>query len=83
MNDDKKYNTKSKEDIIKQLKNSRRIVEIRLKRYPKFDAWKYLVDVLESCYSNNPQNITIEEAHAIIWKIKEDLNIEARLMFNK
>lgn len=83
MNDDKKYNTKTKEQLIQRLEKSRKVVLNSLNNNPDFDTWKYLVDVLESCYLNNPQNITIEEAHAIIWKIKEDLNIEARLMFNK
>jgi hypothetical protein len=75
---EKEYNTKTKEQLIKRLEKSRKVVINSLKENPNFDAWRYLVDVLESCYINNPKVITLEECHAIIWKIKEDLNIEVR-----
>lgn len=75
---EKQYNTKTKEELIRRLENSRKVVINSLKQNPNWDAWTYLVDVLESCYMNNPKIITIEEAHAIIWKIKEDLKIEVK-----
>ncbi|KFI12709.1 hypothetical protein IX95_07075 [Vibrio sp. B183] len=75
---EKEYNTKTKEQLIKRLEKSRKVVINSLKENPDFDAWRYLVDVLESCYMNNPKVITLEECHAIIWKIKEDLNIQVR-----
>ncbi|WP_159737168.1 hypothetical protein [Vibrio atypicus] len=75
---EKEYNTKTKEELIKRLEKSRKVVINSLKENPDFDAWRYLVDVLESCYMNNPKVITLEECHAIILKIKEDLNIEVR-----
>ncbi|WP_045405092.1 hypothetical protein [Vibrio jasicida] len=78
MDYEKEYNTKTKEQLIYRLKNSRKVVINSLNNNPDFDAWKYLVDVLESCYMNNPKVITIEECHKIIWEIKEDLNIEVR-----
>lgn len=75
---EKEYNTKTKAQLIKRLEKSRKVVINSLKENPDFDAWRYLTDVLESCYMNNPKVITLEEGHAIIWKIKEDLNIQVR-----
>lgn len=75
---EKEYNTKTKAQLIKRLEKSRKVVINSLKENPDFDAWRYLVDVLESCYMNNPKVITLEECHARILKIKEDLNIEVR-----
>ncbi|MCR9943911.1 hypothetical protein [Vibrio owensii] len=75
---EKDYNTKTKAQLIKRLEKSRKVVINSLKENPDFDAWRYLVDVLESCYMNNPKVITLAEGHAIILKIKEDLNIEVR-----
>ncbi|EKH9208427.1 hypothetical protein [Vibrio parahaemolyticus] len=75
---EKKYNTKTKQQLKQRLEKSRKVVINSLKDNPDFDAWRYLVDVLESCYMNNPKVITLEECHAIIWKIKEELNIEVR-----
>ncbi|HAS6095599.1 TPA: hypothetical protein I7145_13205 [Vibrio vulnificus] len=75
---EKEYNTKTKEQLIKRLEKSRKVVINSLKDNPDFDAWRYLVDVLESCHMKNPKVITLEECHEIIWKIKEDLNIEVR-----
>lgn len=75
---EKEYNTKTKAQLIKRLEKSRKVVINSLKENPDFDAWRYLVDVLDSCYMNNPKVISLKEGHEIIWKIKEDLNIEVR-----
>ncbi|EHR0227832.1 hypothetical protein KS670_003392 [Vibrio parahaemolyticus] len=75
---EKKYNTKTKQQLKQRLEYSRKVVINSLKENPDFDAWRYLVDVLDSCYMNNPKVITLEECHEIILEIKEDLNIEVR-----
>lgn len=73
---EKEYNRRTKQQLIQRLEKSRKVVINSLKDNPNFDAWRYLVDVLENCYMNNPKVITLEECHEIIWNIKEDLNIE-------
>lgn len=78
MNYEMEFNRKTKQQLVDRLEKSRNVVINSLKNNPDFDAWKYLVDVLESCYMQNPKVITLEECHAIIWKIKEDLNIEVK-----